>query len=393
MIFVFFFFGYMEVRALCRELEVDPQLVDKLLQEGVTSVKMLASLSPTDLVASVPGLRPLAATALVNAARERKTRKEQSSLSASMPSIPLRLGEIRQSSVSPSPSSSSPSSPEAGMVSPKALRLLGGESRTAASSKAAKVLGVTGEGALPSPSPSHDSSSLLSSSSGTVTRVARTKRSGAAGNTSSGFFESPSSPASPSSTLGSPRGGGKANGGSGASSPSSAAPTNGDALLIRARNPLFSQVHLLATSSGFCDSVKLKLELAVYSRPERSAAHLLLLRRVGAVGRELAGLKSLLSSMEWATNNRAEAAEVASALMSAFDVSATEFAQAYDDYFKTPSADGAWFGLRRLQDFGCAFFSQLMLAMPTSKRGHDATRAVARLKLYQCRLVGVSGCR
>jgi hypothetical protein len=115
-----------EVREVLLELGVDAGMAQRLQDEGLSSLKMLSLLKPKDLVAV--GMRTLAATALVNAAKERVAK-------AAPPVAPL---ELSSTSVRPTTQE---------ILSPKAQRLLGEGHRPGSGvtvSKAAKVLGEDG---------------------------------------------------------------------------------------------------------------------------------------------------------------------------------------------------------------------------------------------------------
>jgi hypothetical protein len=116
-----------EVREVLLELGVDAGTAQRLQDEGLSSLKMLSLLKPEDLVGAV-GMKTLAATALVNAAKER--------VAKAAPAVaPL---ELSSTSVRPTTQE---------ILSPKAARLLGEGHRPGsgvAVSKAAKVLGEDG---------------------------------------------------------------------------------------------------------------------------------------------------------------------------------------------------------------------------------------------------------
>ena len=111
------------------ELGVDKAVAQRLQDEGLSSLKMLSMLKPEDLTPF--GLRVLAATALINAAKEH--------VSKSAPVVsPLDLSDVRP--------------PTQEVLSPKAARLLGEGHRPgsgAAVSKAQKVLGEDGRPGCP----------------------------------------------------------------------------------------------------------------------------------------------------------------------------------------------------------------------------------------------------
>jgi hypothetical protein len=113
-----------EVREVLLELGVDRAMAQLLQDEGLSSLKMLSLLKPEDLVAV--GMRTLAATALINAAKERLAKSGRVV-------TPLELSGAR------------PTTQE--ILSPKAAKLLGEGHRPGSGvtvSKATKVLGEDG---------------------------------------------------------------------------------------------------------------------------------------------------------------------------------------------------------------------------------------------------------
>ncbi len=113
-----------EVREVLLELGVDKGIAERLREEGLSSLKMLSLLKPEDLTPF--GMKVLAATALINAAKEHVAK------APAVSSLDLSSG-------------ARPATQE--VLSPKAAKLLGEGHRPGsgvAVSKAQKVLGEDG---------------------------------------------------------------------------------------------------------------------------------------------------------------------------------------------------------------------------------------------------------